>query len=221
MCGGTKYEPSEEYRRQEVARARFLTPEKHMPVERHRQVSMSQEVKSLIDLPQGGPTPEIYPGSIWYGEKVHGQLPGELIERFHSESFSAGSPGIPPCKYSQNRVAERSSSKYRGQSTRVADARMRVWIRWVHPGISWKTERGSGNNPDPSSVPGKREICEKWASTQELIQSWLSFSVRSVLGPGVFSFREPLNRTTAERSWAPDRMRQVKRPRSRRIGVSL
>ena len=31
---------------------------------------------------------------------------------------SATSPmnGIPPCKYSQNRVAERSSSKYRGQS---------------------------------------------------------------------------------------------------------
>ena len=31
--------------------------------------------------------------------------------------------------------------------------------------------------------------------------------------------REALNRTSAERSWASDRMRQVKRPRSRRTGV--
>ena len=64
-----------------------------MSVEIHRQVSMSQEVKNLIDLPQGGPTPETYPGSVWYGEKVNDQLPGDLSERFHSESFRAGSPG--------------------------------------------------------------------------------------------------------------------------------
>ena len=55
---------------EEVARARFLIPEKHMPKEIHRQVSMSQEVKNLIDLPQGGLTPETYPGSVWYGESL-------------------------------------------------------------------------------------------------------------------------------------------------------
>ena len=36
------------------------------------------------------------------------------------------------------------------------------------------------------------EIREKRASTQELFQSWLLFSVRSVLGPGVFTFGGPL-----------------------------
>ena len=57
-------------------------------------MSTNQELKkNLIDLPLGGPTPAIYPGSIWYGEKVFGQLPGDLSERFHSESFSAGLPG--------------------------------------------------------------------------------------------------------------------------------
>ena len=56
---------------------------------------------------------------------------------------------------------------------------------------------------------------KKGASTQELIQSWLSFSVRSVLGHGVFHSGSTRNQTSAERSWAPDRMRQVKRPRSR------
>ena len=65
------------------------------------------------------------------------------------------------------------------------------------------------------------EIREKSASTQELFQSWLFFfSVRSVLVL-VFFLSEALNRTSAERSWAPGRKRQVKRPRSRRTGVSL
>ena len=63
------------------------------------------------------------------------------------------------------------------------------------------------------------EIREKGASTPELIQSWLSFSVRSVLGPGVFPLGRRLTRITAERCWAPDRMWQVKRPRSWRAGV--
>ena len=54
------------------------------------------------------------------------------------------------------------------------------------------------------------------AATQELIQSRLSFSVRSVLVPGVFL---SLNRITAERSWALYRTRQVKRPRSWHTGV--
>ena len=49
------------------------------------------------------------------------------------------------------------------------------------------------------------KIREKRASIRELIQSWLSFS-------GVFPFGGPSKRASAERSWAPDRMRQVKRP---------
>ena len=32
---------------------------------------------------------------------------------------------------------------------------------WVHPGISRTTEGGSGNNPDPSSVPAKLGIPRK------------------------------------------------------------
>ena len=64
-----------------------------MLVERHRQVTVFQKVKHLIVLSQGGPTLEIYPGSILHGEKVYGQLPGDPSERFHSETFSAESPG--------------------------------------------------------------------------------------------------------------------------------
>ena len=62
---------------------------------------------------------------------------------------------------------------------------------------------------------------KKGASTQELIQSWLSFSVRSVLGPRVIPSGGTRNQTSAKRSWAPDRVRQVKRPRSRRTGVDF
>ena len=44
-------------RAEEAAQARFSITEKHVPVEIHRQVSISQDVKNLIDLAQGGPTP--------------------------------------------------------------------------------------------------------------------------------------------------------------------
>ena len=50
----------------------------------------------------------------------------------------------------------------------------------------------------PDSLPRKHsEVSEqgpKGASAQELIQSWLSFPVRSVLGPGVFPFGGPSTR---------------------------
>ena len=68
VCGDTKYDPSGQCRR----RKKLL--------------------RLGFSLQQGGPAREIYPGSIWYGEEVCGQLPGDLSERFHSETFSAGSP---------------------------------------------------------------------------------------------------------------------------------
>ena len=46
-----------------------------------------REGEKTIVLPQGCPTQEICPGSTLYGEKVHGQLPGDLSESFHSENL--------------------------------------------------------------------------------------------------------------------------------------
>ena len=79
------------------------------------------------------------------------------------------------------------------------------------------------HRPDSQARKYQKSVngIKKRAATQELIQSWLSFSVLSVLGPGFFPFGSTRNQTSAERSWAPDRMRQVKRPRSRRTCVSL
>ena len=58
------------------------------------------------------------------------------------------------------------------------------------PWLVWEAVRRRAQviTQDQSSVPAKLENPREEASTQELIQSWLSFSVRSVLGPGVFPF---------------------------------
>ena len=58
-----------------------------------------------------------------------------------------------------------------------------------------------------------------WAPTQEPNQSSCRFSW--AVGPGPWRFPETLNRTSAGRSWALGRMRQVKRLRSRRTGATL
>ena len=58
-----------------------------------------------------------------------------------------------------------------------------------------------------------------WAPTQEPNQSSCRFSW--AVGPGPWRFPETFNRTSAGRSWALGRMRQVKRLRSRRTGVTL
>ena len=73
---------------------------------------------------------------------------------------------------------------------------------------------------DQSSVPAKlgnpREVGINPSTVPVLAV------VFGAVGPGswCFSFRRPLNQTSAE-TWAPGRKRQVKRPRSRRTGVSL
>ena len=58
-----------------------------MPVDKQRQVTTFQKVQESIVLPQDCSTPEIYPGSTLYGEKVYGQLPCYLSERFHGENL--------------------------------------------------------------------------------------------------------------------------------------
>ena len=68
---------------------------------------------------------------------------------------------------------------------------------------------------------GAKQFKISWADQRESRMPESKVGSTCWVGSRCFSFRRPLNQTSAERSWAPDRMRQVKRPRSRRTGVYL
>ena len=74
----------------------------------------------------------------------------------------------------------------------------------------------------PTPTPLASKAGKQWtvrAPTQEPNQP--SLSVLLAVGPGPRRFPETLNRTSAGRSWALGRIRQVKRLRSGRTGITF
>ena len=88
----------------------------------------------------------------------------------------------------------------------------------LHSG-TFPDERHSSRQVLTESRCGAKQFTISWADQQESRMPESKVGSTCWVGSWCFSFRRPLNQTSAERSWAPDRMRQVKRPRSRRSGV--